>query len=81
MDRLDVALPTALGEWVERQADGTTYSDAGDYVRDLIRRDRERTGRIAEMQRLVTDGLQSGIETRSREELRAAGRTAADNAL
>lgn len=76
MDRLDIDLPASLGEWVDRQVGSASYSDRGDYVRDLIRRDRERAERIAELQRLVTEGLDSGPGTTSREELRAAGRMA-----
>jgi len=41
-------------------------------VLDLIRRDQERGEKIAAMQRLVDEGLQSGIGDRSQEALFAS---------
>lgn len=59
----------AMKEWVEAQSKTGRYSNASDYVRDLIRRDQERGEKIAAMQRLVDEGLQSGIGDRSPEAL------------
>jgi len=70
MATMNVSLPDPMKEWVERQANGGRYSNASDYVRDLIRRDQERTEKIARMQRLVSDGLDSGEGDRSMSELR-----------
>ena len=57
---MNVSLPDQMKAWVEsRSADGT-YSNASDYVRDLIRRDQERAQAIAEIQALVDEGLASG---------------------
>lgn len=58
-----------MKEWVEAQSKTGRYSNASDYVRDLIRRDQERGEKIAAMQRLVDEGLQSGIGDRSPEAL------------
>lgn len=40
-----------------------------DYVLDLIRKDQERSNKIAAMQRHADEGLQSGLGSRSKEEL------------
>jgi Arc/MetJ-type ribon-helix-helix transcriptional regulator len=45
------------------------HANAGDYVCDLIQRDQERSERIAAVQRLVDEGLASGIGSRSKDEL------------
>ena len=74
MATMNVSLPDPMKAWVERQTEGGRYSNASDYVRDLIRRDQDRAAKIAAMQALVTDGLASGIEERSMDELRAAAR-------
>ena len=74
MATMNVSLPDAMKEWVEAQARGGRYSNASDYVRDLIRRDQDRAAKIAEMQRLVTEGLESGIGDRSMAELRDEAR-------
>ena len=44
MATMNVSIPDAMKEWVERQAAEGHYSNASDYVRALIRRDRERQG-------------------------------------
>ncbi|NBN63438.1 type II toxin-antitoxin system ParD family antitoxin [Microvirga tunisiensis] len=65
MATMNVSLPDPMKEWVEAQAGSGRYSNASDYVRDLIRRDQERCGKIAHMQMLVTEGLESGVSDQS----------------
>lgn len=69
MATMNVSLPDPMKDWVEAQTKTGRYSNASDYVRDLIRKDQERADKIAAMQALVDEGLQSGIGTRSMEEL------------
>ncbi|AYM61602.1 putative transcriptional regulator, CopG/Arc/MetJ family [Agrobacterium sp. ATCC 31749] len=69
MVTMNISLPEPMKEWVEAQSKTGRYSNASDYVRDLIRRDQERGEKIAAMQRLVDEGLQSGIGDRSPEAL------------
>ena len=61
MATMNVSLPDAMKTWVERQAESGRYGNASDYVRDLIRRDQERTAKIAHMQKLVDEALAGGI--------------------
>lgn len=42
MATMNISLPDQMKEWVEAQASTGRYSNASDYVRDLIRRDQER---------------------------------------
>ena len=70
MATMNVSLPDPMKDWVEQQANGSRYSNASDYVRDLIRRDQERSEKIAHMQTFVTQGLESGVSRRSMNELR-----------
>jgi antitoxin ParD1/3/4 len=76
---MNVSLPDPMKDWVEAQAKTGRYSNASDYVRDLIRRDQERTGKLAELQKLIDEGMESGISARSLDDLlkiareRAAG--------
>ena len=74
MATMNVSLPDPMKAWVEEQASSGRYSNTSDYIRDLIRRDQDRAAKITHMQRLITEGLESGIGTRSKEELRTAGR-------
>lgn len=74
MATMNVSLPDPMKDWVEAQARGGRYANASDYVRDLIRRDQERQAKIAAMQELVREGLESGVGERTIEELIAAAR-------
>jgi antitoxin ParD1/3/4 len=60
MATMNVSLPDQMKDWVEAQAKTGRYSNASDYVRDLIRRDQERQKAIAEIQALITEGIESG---------------------
>ena len=74
MATMNVSLPDPMKEWVEAQAKTGRYSNASDYVRDLIRRDQERSGSIAQIQALITEGLESGVGERSIADLLQAAR-------
>lgn len=74
MATMNVSLPDPMKEWVEAQTRTGRYSNASDYVRDLIRRDQERSDRLAELQRLVAEGLESGVSDRSKEDILRAAR-------
>ncbi|MCJ2129898.1 type II toxin-antitoxin system ParD family antitoxin [Methylobacterium sp. E-045] len=70
MATVNVSLPDPMKDWVEAQARTGRYSNASDDVRDLIRRDQERYAKLAELQALVTEGIESGISTRSKDDIR-----------
>lgn len=69
MATMNVSLPDAMKDWVEGRAETGRYSNASDYVRDLIRRDQEREAKIAAMQTLIDEGLASGESERSLDEI------------
>jgi antitoxin ParD1/3/4 len=69
MATMNVSLPDPMRDWVEAQARAGRYSSASDYVRDLIRRDQERSGKLAELQKLITEGIESGVSDRSLDDL------------
>ncbi len=60
MVTMNVSLPEPMKDWVEAQAQTGRYSNASDYVRDLIRRDQERINKINTLQNLMREGLNSG---------------------
>lgn len=81
MATMNVSLPDPMKEWVEAQARTGRYSNASDYVRDLIRREQERTDKLAELQQFVTEGMESGISTRSKDDIRRMSREMAAASL
>jgi antitoxin ParD1/3/4 len=71
MATMNISLPDPMKLWVESQAGSGRYSNASDYVRDLIRRDQERADKIAAMQRLVDDARASGLSDETMADIRA----------
>lgn len=69
MTTMNVSLPQPMKQWVQKQTESGRYSNASDYVRDLIRRDQDRVTKIARMQSLVTEGIDSGVGSRTMDEL------------
>jgi len=69
MATMNVSLPDPMKAWVEAQVKTGHYSNASDYVRDLIRRDQEdRAQREALVQALVV-GEASGVSSRDIQEI------------
>ena len=70
MATMNVSLPNEMKTWVEFQAQNSgRYTNTSDYVRDLIRKDQDTNIKIQQMQAMVIKGLESGIGSRSTEEL------------
>lgn len=74
MASMNVPLSDAMKDWVEGRAETGRYSNAGDYLRGLMRRDQERAEKIAAMQRLIDEAEESGVSSSSIDEILAAGR-------
>lgn len=63
---MNVSLPNEMKTWVEFQAQHSgRYTNTSDYVRDLIRKDQDANTKIQQMQAMVTEGLESGIGSKS----------------
>lgn len=69
MATMNVSLPDPMKQWVEAQTDDGAYSNASDYVRDLIRRDQVRKQKIAHLQKLIDESYENDLSTRSKEEI------------
>lgn len=61
MTTMSFTLPDSMKHWIETQVGNDRYSNASDYVCDLIRRDQEHTAKVAAMQRHVDETLASVI--------------------
>ncbi|MFK4811354.1 type II toxin-antitoxin system ParD family antitoxin [Devosia sp. ZW T5_3] len=81
MATMNVSLPDAMKEWVEAQVETGRYGNSSDYVRDLVRRDQERTEARAKLQQMVDSALASGLVEMSRDELLARMRKKAAAAV
>ena len=71
----DECLPARCDEGLGRGRAGTgRYSNASDYVRDLIRRDQERVDKLAALQQLIQLGEESGASDLSAADIIAKAR-------
>lgn len=74
---MNVSLPDGMKDWVEAQARNGRFESESAYVSDLIRRDQAKAAVVEELQRLVDEGIASGISERSLAEVLAEARRGA----
>lgn len=60
MATMNISLPDSMRTWVEAQLATGLYANNSDYIRDLIRKDQQRTEKLAVLQQVITAGLDSG---------------------
>ena len=65
MATMNVSIPDQMREWVESQIASGVYSNASDYIRDLIRRDQEYKDKREVLIRALETGKKSGISNRA----------------
>ncbi len=70
MAQMNISVPDGLKAWVDRQVAEGNYLSLSDYVRDLLRRDKERHSRNARegsewLRAEIEHGLASGVSDRS----------------
>ena len=69
MATMNVSIPDQMREWVESQIASGVYSNASDYIRDLIRRDQEYKDKREVLIRALETGKKSGISNRAVDEI------------
>lgn len=84
MATMTVSLPDAMKDWIEAQIRRGEYASASDYVRDLIRRDRDRREQeltVEDLRLKLADSRSSGVSavpsTKSSAKPRRSARPAA----
>ncbi len=74
MATMNISLPDPLRDWVQEQIQDGNYASSSDYLRELIRRDKEAREQKTVLQEAITAGLKSSISQRSMDELLAAAK-------
>ena len=69
MATMNVSLPDLMKEWVEEQIKTGHYSNASEYVRDLIRRDQEYHDRRETLVKALIAGENSGVSDHRLEDI------------
>lgn len=67
--RKTISMPADMSEFVEEQVSSGQYGNDSEYFRDLVRRDQQRKATIARFQKLIDEGIASGISERTIEEI------------
>ena len=71
MNDLSKILPPDLESWIETRVAGGEYFDSADYLRQLVRKDRDEAEDTAWVREKITEGEASGfIDRDAREVLR-----------
>lgn len=55
--------------WIKAQIGAGDYTNDSEYIRDLIRRDQERSNKITAMQALIDEGIASGTGSKTIDEI------------
>ena len=62
MNQLTISIPPALQRWVEARLAEGAYADAGEYLRDLLRRDAAEAAVDRRwLKAMIEEGLASGV--------------------
>jgi len=73
--RKTITVTDQQNEWIRSRIASGDYTNDSEFLRDLLRKDQERSQKIANMQKLVTEGLESGISDRTVDEIWEQART------
>ena len=75
MATMTISLPDPMKEWIEARIKEGEYASTSDYVRDLVRRDRERRLRpeltLDDLRQIVDEARMSGVSNQSVAEILA----------
>lgn len=59
MAQMNISIPEALKSWAEARVAEGSYSSTSDYIRDLVRRDREHAEKLKALQAAIDVGRAS----------------------
>lgn len=69
MAQMNISVPDGLKQWAEHRVAEGSYASTSDYLRDLMRRDRDAAAELARLQAALDQGRASGIDPRSVEQV------------
>jgi antitoxin ParD1/3/4 len=63
--RKTITLTSKLDEWIKSQTNGGEFTNDSEYIRDLIRRDRDQKSKLLALRAAIQEGLDSGVSDRT----------------
>ncbi len=67
--RKTITLSDTQDAWIKSRIASGDYTNDSEYIRALVRRDRERRDGIAALKAAITEGLESGVSDQSLDDL------------
>jgi len=71
--RKTITLSDTQHAWIKRQIARGAFTNDSEYIRDLVRRDQEGQAKLAGLKQAIAAGLDSGVSTRSLDDIWADG--------
>ena len=78
---MNISMPAPMRDWVQEQIADGRYASSSDYVRDLIRQDQTKVDKVHALQEAITKGLESGIGSKSMDDILAEVRSMAEQGI
>lgn len=69
MIRKAFSMPDELGEHIDQRVKSGGYGNESEFIRELVRKDRDRQSAIGTFEKLIDEGLASGTSPRTVEEM------------
>ncbi len=69
MIRKTISMPDEMGAWIEARVKSGQYGNDSEYMRDLVRRDQERSAAIGRFQVMLDEGIASGVSEATMEDI------------
>lgn len=60
-----IILTDQQDQWIKTQAAAGNFTDASEYIRELIRRDQEQAARVQTLKGVIQEGLDSGVSDKT----------------
>jgi antitoxin ParD1/3/4 len=76
MTNLNLRVRPDIREWIESRVEKGEFSTAGDYLSELVERDRESRSdeeRLEDLRRIVADAEKSGVSDATMDDIRREG--------
>ena len=61
MATMNISLPDALKKWVEKRVKSGNFSNSSDFMRDLVRKEKDHAEYVKWLNAEINNGLESGF--------------------
>jgi len=67
--RKSISFTDTLSDWMQRLVESGEYANESEYVRDLVRRDRDKNAKFMALKSAIDEGLNSGVSNKTVSEI------------